>query len=443
MWDSCSRQRWNDVSDKAVANRSTGVAMDPVIAAAGRALAAGDPLGALRHVALREDAPPLALRGTAMAQLGDFERARALLRRAARAFGSRDLVARARCAVADAEIALASRDLRGNADALDDAHSVLAAHGDRTNAAHAQFLKARFLLLIGHLDAAELALAKVDPASLPAALQAAHSLALAGVAMRRVQARAAHAALDRAQRFARMAGVPALVAETEAAARMLQAPAAHLILHGQDRPLVLAEVEALLASPAFVVDACRYTACQAGKVVPLATRPVLFALLRALAEAWPDDVSRDALVTRAFRLKQADDALRALARRNGTSAQISARDGGRARDTARLCPAATACAQGGRAGTTVRKQACRRTGLARRRRGVVKFSTRGGAGNEPAQRATRRRCIGRRGQDPANRPRACAPLVDAAARGIHDSLVAPCPASARLASAHPLRGQRP
>lgn len=288
--------------------------MDPVIAAAGRALAAGDPLGALRHVALREDAPALALRGTAMAQLGDFERARALLRCAARAFGSRDIVARARCAVADAEIALASRDLRGNADSLDDAHSVLAAHGDRTNAAHAQFLKARFLLLVGRLDAAELALARADPASLPAALQAAHSLALAGVAMRRVQARAAHAALDRAQRFARMAGVPALVAETEAAARMLQAPAARLVLNGQDRPLVLAEVESLMASPAFVVDACRYTACQAGKVVPLATRPVLFALLRALAEAWPDDVSRDALVTRAFRLKQADDALRARLR---------------------------------------------------------------------------------------------------------------------------------
>jgi hypothetical protein len=50
--------------------------MDSLITAAARALAAGDPLGALKRVALREDAPALALRGIAMAQLGDLARAR-------------------------------------------------------------------------------------------------------------------------------------------------------------------------------------------------------------------------------------------------------------------------------------------------------------------------------------------------------------------------------
>src|SRR5512132_259499 len=108
--------------------------MDSLIAAAARALAGGDPLGALKRVALRDDPPALALRGIAMAQLGDFVRARALLRRAARAFGPTEAVARARCVVAEAEIALASRDLGRPAKALDAARARLEAHGDRANA---------------------------------------------------------------------------------------------------------------------------------------------------------------------------------------------------------------------------------------------------------------------------------------------------------------------
>jgi hypothetical protein len=55
--------------------------MDSLITAAARALARGDPLGALNRVALRDDAPALALRGIAMAQLGDLVRAKALLRK--------------------------------------------------------------------------------------------------------------------------------------------------------------------------------------------------------------------------------------------------------------------------------------------------------------------------------------------------------------------------
>ena len=73
--------------------------MDSLITAAARALAAGDPLGALKRIALRDDASALALRGIAMAQLGDFVRAKALLKKAARGFGPKEAVARARCVV--------------------------------------------------------------------------------------------------------------------------------------------------------------------------------------------------------------------------------------------------------------------------------------------------------------------------------------------------------
>ena len=116
--------------------------MDLLIAAAARALASGDALGALNYVALRDDPPALALRGVAMAQLGDLVRAKALLRRAARGFGPREAVARARCAIAEAEIALVSRDLASSVKALDAAHDALARRGDRANAAHARYLRA-------------------------------------------------------------------------------------------------------------------------------------------------------------------------------------------------------------------------------------------------------------------------------------------------------------
>src|SRR6185312_6834903 len=132
--------------------------MDSLIATAARALAAGDPLGALNYVALRDDAPALALRGIALAQLGDLPRARMLVRRAARAFGAKAPIARARCLVAEAEIALASRELGWSAKALDAARATLEAHGDRVNAAHALYLGVRRLLLLGHLDEAERAL---------------------------------------------------------------------------------------------------------------------------------------------------------------------------------------------------------------------------------------------------------------------------------------------
>jgi hypothetical protein len=288
--------------------------MDSLITAAARALAAGDPLGALKRVALRDDAPALALRGIAMAQLGELVRARALLRSAARAFGPREVVARARCMVAEAEIALASRDLGWPAKALDAARATLDAHGDRVNAAHARYLELRRLLLIGRLDVAERMLEGLDATRFPPALRTVHELVAAGIAMRRLRTKVARAALARAERAAREARIPALTAEVESASLVLTTPAARLIADGEDRPLRLEDVEALLASKALVVDACRYVVRDARSVVSLARRPVLFTLARALAEAWPEDVPRDTLIARAFRAKRADESHRARLR---------------------------------------------------------------------------------------------------------------------------------
>lgn len=288
--------------------------MDSLITAAARALASGDPLGALNRVALRDDAPALALRGIAMAQLGDLPRARALLRGAARAFGPKEAVARARCVVAEAEIALASRELGWPTKTLEAARATLEQHGDRLNAAHARYLQLRRLLLIGQLDEAERALAGLDPAPFPPALRAAHELAVAGIALRRLRTLPARAALARAADAARQAGIAGLTAEVENASLTLRTPAARLIAQGTERPLLLEEVEAVLASPALLVDACRHVVHGAGIVIPLATRPVLFTLARALAEAWPADVPRDALIARAFRARHPDGSHRARLR---------------------------------------------------------------------------------------------------------------------------------
>jgi len=288
--------------------------MDSLITAAARALAAGDPLGALNRVALRDDAPALALRGIAMAQLGDFARAKTLLRSAARAFGSREAVARARCIVAEAEVALVSRDLGWPATMLDGARSTLEAHGDRVNAAHARYLQIRRLLLIGRLDEAERLLAGLDPAALPPVLKTTHELVVAGIAMRRLRAKEARVALNRAAHAARDARIPALTAEVENASLVLSTPAARLIARGEERPLLLEEVEKLLSSKALVVDACRHVVRDARRTISLARRPVLFALARTLGEAWPGDVPRGALLARAFRAKHADESHRARLR---------------------------------------------------------------------------------------------------------------------------------
>src|ERR1700752_104379 len=156
-----------------------GIPMDSLITAAARALAAGDPLGALKRVALRDDAPALALRGIAMAQLGDLVRAKVLLRRAARGFGLKEPVARARCVVAEAEVGLAARELNWSTKSLEAARILLDEHGDRANAAQARYLEVRRLVLIGRLDEADKILAALDPTGLPPALRVVHELAVA------------------------------------------------------------------------------------------------------------------------------------------------------------------------------------------------------------------------------------------------------------------------
>src|SRR6266478_6007010 len=213
-----------------------------------------------------------------------------------------------------AEIALVSRDLGWPAKALDAARATLEEHGDRVNAAYARYLEVRRLLLIGRIDEAEHTLARLDPAPFPPASRTVHELVVAGIAMRRLRTKAARAALARAERAARHAHIPALKAEVESASLVLNTPAARLIARGEERLLRLDEVEALQASKALVVDACRHVVRGPRTVVSLARRPVLFALARALSEAWPGDVPRDMLVARAFRAKRADESHRARLR---------------------------------------------------------------------------------------------------------------------------------
>jgi hypothetical protein len=288
--------------------------MDSQLAAASRALASGDALAALNYVALRDDAPSLALRGIAMAQLSDLDRARKLLRRAVRSFSPREVIARARCLIAEAEIALVSRDLAWPAKRLEFAASALERGGDRANAAHARYLAIRRLVLIGRLDEAERRMESFDPTALPAASRAAYHLVASGVAARRLRAAAARDWLRQAESVARQTRILSLLAEVEDAARRLQEPAARMIASGQERLLRLDEVEALLASNALAIDACRMIVRSADAAVRLTTRPVLFTLARALAEAWPRPASRQALIARAFRARCADESHRARLR---------------------------------------------------------------------------------------------------------------------------------
>ena len=288
--------------------------MDSLIAASARALAVGDPLEALKRVALRDDPPALALRGVAMAQLGEHPRARDLLRRAAHGFGAHEELARARCIVAEAEVALAMRDLGGSPRALAAAVATLEARHDGANALHARLVSARRLLLLGRLAEAADALAPLDARGLPASLAAVAALTAAELALRSLRIAPAQAALARARDAALQARVPALLAEVAEAAAALERPAARRLSPSGEQPLRLAEVAALLASGALVVDACRHGLAAGGHWRPLARRPILFALANALATAWPGDVEREALIAQAFRTHDPDETHRARLR---------------------------------------------------------------------------------------------------------------------------------
>lgn len=288
--------------------------MDSLIAASARALASGDALGALKRVALRNDPPALALRGIAMAQLGDHPRARELLKRAARGFGAHEELARARCVVAEAEVAMAMRDFAGSPRALAAAAATLQEHADTANALQAWLITARRLLLLGRLDEATAALAKLDARGLPPSLRAVAELTSAELSLRSLRVGEARMALARAHAAAERAQVPALLAEVTEARTALDRPAARRLTADGEQALRLDEVSALLASDALVVDACRRGLGARDQWRPLARRPVLFTLARSLAEAWPGDISREALIESAFRTKRPDETHRARLR---------------------------------------------------------------------------------------------------------------------------------
>jgi tetratricopeptide (TPR) repeat protein len=288
--------------------------MDSLIAASARALASGDALSALKRISLRDDPPALALRGIAMAQLGELPRSRELLRRAARAFGKHEELSRARCVVAEAEVALAMRDLGAAPRTLGAAVASLEAHADHANALHARLVGARRHLLLGQLDKAAEALQSLDGRALPHPLRAIAELVSAELALRSLHTADARAALTRAQAAAKQAGVPALVAEIAEARGLLGQPAARRVDGTGETPLRLDEVEALFDAGTLVLDACRHGLRAGTQWLPLARRPVLFSLARALADAWPGDVPRDDLIAHAFRTRRPDETHRARLR---------------------------------------------------------------------------------------------------------------------------------
>ncbi len=278
--------------------------MDARVRVAAQALREGDPLGALQRVALREDPPALALRGIAMAQLGEFATATHLLRRAARAYGSEAPLPRARCNVAEAEVALATRDFEGVSATLREALQTFQRHDDAGNARYATLLMVRLALLLGRLDEARRGLAGLDLRDAPPMPVALAHLLSFELALRQGTPRVAREALGHARTAADRARLPALRAEVEQAARLLSLPAAKVVARGNPRPILLDEVESLRASMDLVIDGCRRTVRAGAHVVPLSSRPVLFALLRRLAEAWPEDVPRDELVWCAFGVRR-------------------------------------------------------------------------------------------------------------------------------------------
>lgn len=284
--------------------------MDSAIGTAARALSVGDPLHALKFVALRNDAPALALRGIALAQLGELGKARQLLRRAATAFGDAQPLSRARARLALAEVSLALRDLNGAARGLDEAVTALSRHGDVANAAFGRLVQTRRLALLGEVDEAERSLARVELAGAPARFAALAALTAADLAMKRLDAVRAARALQSARGAAMRARIPALLSEVVAAEKQLSAPVARLRVGGSERALSLAELPQRSNTSRLIVDGCRREA-RLGKLrVSLVSRPLLLELLIALATAAPGDVARDELIARVFGARRANESHR-------------------------------------------------------------------------------------------------------------------------------------
>ena len=284
--------------------------MDSAISTAARALSIADPLTALRFVALRSDPPALALRGIAMAQLGELSHAKALLRRAAHKFGAGEAVARARCIVAQAEVSLALRDLAGAEQGLADAVSLLAKRGDVANAAFARLVQVRRLTLLGEAERAGRELGKLSLTGTPARLAALIHLAAADLAMKRVDSVAAERALALARAAAAQARIAPLLSEIEKAEQRLREPVARACEARTERPVLLRELPAVYQSGKLVVDACRREVRLGPQRVSLVTRPILLDLVVTLAETAPADVPRDELIARVFGAKRVNDSHR-------------------------------------------------------------------------------------------------------------------------------------
>lgn len=288
--------------------------MDSLIVAAAQALASGDVLGGLKRVSLRDDPPALALRGIAMAQLGDYVRARALLRRAGRAFGPTELVARMRCVVAEAEVALAMRDLTGSTQALEDAAEVLEAHRDSVNALHARLVALRQRVLLGELPEADRRLRTLNLKFAPPALRALAELTAAERALRSIRVSDARGMLARAREASEEARIPSLRAEIEQVLSRLGQPAAKQVQSGVEKLLTMDDVEVVLQSGAVVIDAIRRRIQHESLRVSLTKRPVLARLMRALGLAWPSDVDRASLIACAFDVTRPNETHRARLR---------------------------------------------------------------------------------------------------------------------------------
>ncbi len=284
--------------------------MDSALSTAARALSVGDPLAALKHIALRDDAPALALRGVAMAQLGELAAARQLLRRAVAAFGDAEPLSRARALVALSEVALALRDLSGADRGLAEAAQLLSRRGDVANAAFARLVQVRRLSLLGDVAAAERALARLDISRAPPRFVALASLTAADLAMKRADSATAERALGDARAAALAARIAPLLAEVVSAEQRLAAPVARLISGGSERAVRLAELPRVFGAGRLVVDACRREVRAGKRVVSLVSRPVLLELAVALAEAAPGDVPRDALITRLFGARRVNESHR-------------------------------------------------------------------------------------------------------------------------------------
>ncbi|HEY3595602.1 MAG TPA: helix-turn-helix domain-containing protein, partial [Polyangiaceae bacterium] len=207
-------------------------------------------------------------------------------------------------------IALALRDLRGPVKELDDPASFLARRGDADNALFARLVHARRLALLGDVDGADAALRKLSLTGAPARLVALASLAAADLAMKRIDAESAARWIAEGRRAAVVSRIPGLVAEIERLARQLNAPVARLSREGQSTPVRLHELPALFTSDDFLVDACRREARVGPRVAKLVTRPVLFELLLALAEAAPGEAARDTLIARVFGARRVNDSHR-------------------------------------------------------------------------------------------------------------------------------------